>query len=98
MYLSSPLKNISVYSCFKKYVPQHSCVSLKIFAFIHALLLLTSKFESLPRLAVILCSFVQPVVDAFDSRLLVSPAVFHTLDFTCIKVWFPSVKPEGSLL
>ncbi|ONK61593.1 uncharacterized protein A4U43_C08F31580 [Asparagus officinalis] len=29
--------------------------------------------------------FSQPVVDAFDPRLLVSPATFHTLDFTCIK-------------
>lgn len=29
--------------------------------------------------------FSQPVVDAFDPRLLVSPAIFHTLDFTCIK-------------
>ncbi|XP_008786717.1 probable histone-arginine methyltransferase CARM1 isoform X1 [Phoenix dactylifera] len=29
--------------------------------------------------------FSQPVVDAFDPRLLVSPPIFHTLDFTCIK-------------
>eukprot|EP00262_Sarcandra_glabra_P011762 TRINITY_DN2896_c0_g1_i2.p1 TRINITY_DN2896_c0_g1~~TRINITY_DN2896_c0_g1_i2.p1 ORF type:complete len:542 (-),score=95.64 TRINITY_DN2896_c0_g1_i2:259-1884(-) len=29
--------------------------------------------------------FTQPVVDAFDPRLLVAPAIFHTLDFTCIK-------------
>lgn len=29
--------------------------------------------------------FSQPVVDAFDPRLLVSPAIFHTLDFNCIK-------------
>uniref|UniRef100_A0A1D1YMD4 Probable histone-arginine methyltransferase CARM1 n=1 Tax=Anthurium amnicola TaxID=1678845 RepID=A0A1D1YMD4_9ARAE len=29
--------------------------------------------------------FSQPVVDAFDPRLLISPAVCHTLDFTCIK-------------
>lgn len=30
--------------------------------------------------------FIQPVVDAFDPRLLVAPAIFHTLDFSCIKV------------
>ncbi|KAJ8636443.1 hypothetical protein MRB53_010710 [Persea americana] len=29
--------------------------------------------------------FSQPVVDAFDPRLLVSPPIFHTLDFTRIK-------------
>lgn len=29
---------------------------------------------------------MQPVVDAFDPRLLISPAVSHTLDFTYIKV------------
>lgn len=29
--------------------------------------------------------FSQPVVDAFDPRILVSPPVFHPLDFTCIK-------------
>ncbi|XP_072974725.1 probable histone-arginine methyltransferase CARM1 [Typha angustifolia] len=29
--------------------------------------------------------FSQPVVDAFDPRLLVSPPIYHTLDFTCIK-------------
>ncbi|XP_020689137.1 probable histone-arginine methyltransferase CARM1 [Dendrobium catenatum] len=29
--------------------------------------------------------FSQPVVDAFDPRLLVSPATFHTIDFTRIK-------------
>ncbi|CAA6654277.1 unnamed protein product [Spirodela intermedia] len=29
--------------------------------------------------------FTQPVVDAFDPRLLISPAVSHTLDFTYIK-------------
>ncbi|XP_058084351.1 probable histone-arginine methyltransferase CARM1 isoform X2 [Magnolia sinica] len=29
--------------------------------------------------------FGQPVVDAFDPRLLVAPAIFHTLDFTCMK-------------
>ncbi|KAK1277748.1 putative histone-arginine methyltransferase CARM1 [Acorus gramineus] len=29
--------------------------------------------------------FSQPVVDAFDPRLLVAPAIFHTLDFTRIK-------------
>eukprot|EP00268_Persea_americana_P032298 TRINITY_DN3170_c0_g1_i1.p1 TRINITY_DN3170_c0_g1~~TRINITY_DN3170_c0_g1_i1.p1 ORF type:complete len:561 (-),score=93.83 TRINITY_DN3170_c0_g1_i1:530-2212(-) len=29
--------------------------------------------------------FTQPVVDAFDPRLLVAPAIFHTLDFSCIK-------------
>lgn len=30
--------------------------------------------------------FVQPVVDAFDPRLLVAPATFHMMDFTKIKV------------
>ncbi|XP_031497789.1 probable histone-arginine methyltransferase CARM1 isoform X3 [Nymphaea colorata] len=29
--------------------------------------------------------FAQPVVDAFDPRLLVAPAVFHTLDFSRMK-------------
>ncbi|XP_010269511.1 PREDICTED: probable histone-arginine methyltransferase CARM1 isoform X3 [Nelumbo nucifera] len=29
--------------------------------------------------------FSQPVVDAFDPRLLVAPATFHTIDFTSIK-------------
>ncbi|XP_077218728.1 putative histone-arginine methyltransferase CARM1 isoform X2 [Tasmannia lanceolata] len=29
--------------------------------------------------------FSQPVVDAFDPRLLVAPAIFHTLDFTRVK-------------
>lgn len=29
--------------------------------------------------------FSQPVVDAFDPRLLVAPAIFHTLDFTSMK-------------
>nr|XP_010921815.1 probable histone-arginine methyltransferase CARM1 isoform X2 [Elaeis guineensis] len=29
--------------------------------------------------------FSQPVVDAFDPRLLVSPPIFHALDFTCVK-------------
>lgn len=29
--------------------------------------------------------FSQPVVDAFDPRLLVAPAIFHTLDFTRMK-------------
>lgn len=29
--------------------------------------------------------FSQPVVDAFDPRLLVSPTISHTLDFTCMK-------------
>jgi histone-arginine methyltransferase CARM1 len=29
---------------------------------------------------------MQPVVDAFDPRLLVAPAISHVLDFTEIKV------------
>ncbi|KAK8954613.1 putative histone-arginine methyltransferase CARM1 [Platanthera zijinensis] len=29
--------------------------------------------------------FSQPVIDAFDPRILISPAIFHTLDFTRIK-------------
>ncbi|KAF8401488.1 hypothetical protein HHK36_012428 [Tetracentron sinense] len=29
--------------------------------------------------------FSQPVVDAFDPRLLVAPAIFHTIDFTSVK-------------
>lgn len=29
--------------------------------------------------------FSQPVVDAFDPRLLVAPAIFHTIDFTQVK-------------
>lgn len=29
--------------------------------------------------------FSQPVVDAFDPRLLVAPAIFHTMDFTAAK-------------
>jgi hypothetical protein len=33
---------------------------------------------------------MQPVVDAFDPRLLVSPPIFHTLDFTRMKVTFCS--------
>lgn len=32
------------------------------------------------------CFITQPVVDAFDPRLLVSPPSFHTLDFISIKV------------
>lgn len=30
--------------------------------------------------------FLQPVVDAFDPRLLVSPSISHVIDFTKIKV------------
>lgn len=33
---------------------------------------------------------MQPVVDAFDPRLLVSPPTFHNLDFTRMKVIFYS--------
>lgn len=33
---------------------------------------------------------MQPVVDAFDPRLLISPPIFHTLDFTRMKVTFCS--------
>ncbi|XP_043697312.1 probable histone-arginine methyltransferase CARM1 [Telopea speciosissima] len=29
--------------------------------------------------------FIQPVVDAFDPRLLVAPAISHTIDFTSVK-------------
>lgn len=29
---------------------------------------------------------LQPVVDAFDSRLLVAPAVSHVINFTSVKV------------
>jgi hypothetical protein len=29
---------------------------------------------------------MQPVVDAFDPRLLISPPTYHTLDFTSMKV------------
>ena len=29
---------------------------------------------------------MQPVVDAFDPRLLVAPSISHTIDFTKIKV------------
>ena len=29
---------------------------------------------------------LQPVVDAFDPRLLVAPSISHTIDFTKIKV------------
>lgn len=29
---------------------------------------------------------LQPVVDAFDPRLLVAPPMFHTIDFTQMKV------------
>jgi hypothetical protein len=31
-------------------------------------------------------AYMQPVVDAFDPRLLVAPAISHVLDFTEIKV------------
>jgi hypothetical protein len=32
------------------------------------------------------CILMQPVVDAFDPRLLISPPTYHTLDFTTMKV------------
>ncbi|CAA7041744.1 unnamed protein product [Microthlaspi erraticum] len=31
--------------------------------------------------------FSQPVVDAFDPRLLVAPSMSHVIDFTRMKVW-----------
>ena len=44
-----------------------------------------SQFFSL---SVSIVAFTQPVVDAFDPRLLVAPAICHVLDFNTIKVVF----------
>lgn len=35
---------------------------------------------------------MQPVVDAFDPRLLIAPSISHTLDFSCIKVCMNHLK------
>lgn len=41
---------------------------------------------------------MQPVVDAFDPRLLVAPSIFHVIDFTKAKVLTHSVDYQDKLL
>jgi hypothetical protein len=51
----------------------------------------TKIYDVLDKFMIYLFHFVfllsmQPVVDAFDPRLLISPPMFHAMDFTKIKV------------
>ncbi|KAL5983787.1 Histone-arginine methyltransferase carm1 [Asimina triloba] len=48
--------------------------------------LLSFIYYSMDAIAILIIRvLLQPVVDAFDPRLLVAPAIFHTLDFTQLK-------------